>query len=60
VVKKATKTYSRFSTVVTIRHGGRYRAFVKMPPGPFASGASVQTVVVHAAPTSTLKGKRKG
>ena len=52
VVKKATRTFSRFSLVVTVRHGGRYRAFVKLHGGPLVSGASTQTVVLHAAPSS--------
>jgi hypothetical protein len=56
VVKKGTRTYSRFSMIVTIRHGGRYRAFVKLPTGPLASGVSIQTVVLHAAPRPA-KGK---
>jgi hypothetical protein len=55
VVKKATRTFSRFSLVVTVRHGGRYRAFVKLHGGPLVSGASTQTVVLHAAPSSKRK-----
>jgi hypothetical protein len=55
VVKKGTRSFSRFSIVATVRHGGRYRAFVKLPPGPFVSGFSTQTLVLHAAPR-----KRKG
>jgi hypothetical protein len=51
VVKKATRSFSRFSMVVNVRHGGRYRAFVKVKPGPVASGYSSQTVVLHAAPS---------
>jgi hypothetical protein len=48
-VKKATRTSSRFSLVVKVRRGGRYRAYVKPRPGPFAPGNS-PTVVLHAAP----------
>jgi hypothetical protein len=59
VVKKAGRTFSRFSTVVSVRLGGRYRAFVKVRPGALASGYS-QTVVLHAAPTTVKKTKRKG
>jgi hypothetical protein len=51
VVKKAGRTFSRFSLVATVRHGGHYRAFVKLKPGPLVSGTSTQTVLLHAAPT---------
>ncbi len=54
-VKKATKSYSRFSAIVRIRHTGRYRAYVRLPRGPLASGFSARTIVLHAAP----KAKRK-
>jgi hypothetical protein len=57
VVKKATRTFSRFSLVVKVRHGGRYRAFVKLRRGPLVSGISAQTVYLRAAPG---KAKRKG
>lgn len=50
VVKKDTRSFSRFSLVVTVRHGGSYRAFVQVRPGPVASGYSTQTVSLHAAP----------
>jgi hypothetical protein len=56
VVKKARRTFSRFSLIVKIRHSGRYRAFVKLTRGPLASGISAQTVYIHAAP---VKAKRK-
>ncbi len=52
-VKKGTKSYSLFSSVVTVRKGGRYRAFVKIPTGELYSGASTQTYVLHAAPKKT-------
>jgi hypothetical protein len=55
VTKKATRTYSRFSVVVSVRQGGRYRAYVKPPKGPLASGYS-STLVLHASPA---KAKRK-
>jgi hypothetical protein len=48
-VKKGGRTFSRFSLVVKVRHTGRYRAFVKLGTGPYASGYSA-TVVLHAAP----------
>ena len=53
-VKKATRTYSRFSLVVSVRRGGRYRAFVNPPPGPHSSGYS-PTVVLHARPAKKHK-----
>jgi hypothetical protein len=58
VARKGNRTFSRFSMVVTVRHGGRYRAFVKLPTtGPLASGWSAHTVVLHAAPVGTRRGK---
>jgi hypothetical protein len=51
VVKKGTRTSSRFSLVVTVRQTGRYRAFVIMPKGPFVSGPSQTTILLHAAPS---------
>jgi hypothetical protein len=58
VVKRATKTMSRFSIVVTVRHRGRYRAFVPVSKGGYVSGAS-QSLVLAAA-SSSGKGKTKG
>ncbi|MCW3068150.1 MAG: hypothetical protein JWL67_775 [Solirubrobacterales bacterium] len=49
-VKKAGRTFSRFSLVAKVRRGGRYRAFVRLHSGPLVSGASIQTVLLHAAP----------
>lgn len=40
---------SRFSIVATVHHGGRYRAYVKVPNGKLAPGASTTTIVLHAA-----------
>jgi hypothetical protein len=48
IVKRATRTISRFSAIVKVRHTGRYRAYVKLRPGKLVSGYSVQTVVLHA------------
>jgi hypothetical protein len=53
-VKKATRTTSRFSLVVKVRRGGRYRALVKPPTGQFSSGYS-PTVVLHAPPAKKRK-----
>jgi hypothetical protein len=56
VAKKGPGGTSRFSIVATVRHGGRYRAYVKMAPrAKFASGPSLATVVLHAAPASALR-----
>jgi hypothetical protein len=48
-VKPASQKFSRFSTVVKVRRGGRYRALVKVLPGPVVSGVSAGTIVLHAA-----------
>jgi hypothetical protein len=53
VVKRGTKTVSRFSAIETVRRGGTYRAYAVVPgKGALVSGAS-PTVTLHAAPTST-------
>ncbi|HEX3510927.1 MAG TPA: hypothetical protein VHT27_07500 [Solirubrobacteraceae bacterium] len=49
VAKRNNASSSRFSVVATVRHGGRYRVFVKPPRGKLAAGASSTTVVLHAA-----------
>jgi hypothetical protein len=48
IVKRATKTFSRFSKVVTIRKTGHYRAYVVLHSGSLVSGAS-PSVTLHAA-----------
>jgi hypothetical protein len=48
-VEPGSENFSRFSIVVKLRNSGRYRAFVKVPPGPVVSGASARTIVLHAA-----------
>jgi hypothetical protein len=58
VVKRATKTVSRFSDVVTIKRGGRYRALVLLAKGPLASGHS-SAITLHAAQASTKKKKNQ-
>jgi hypothetical protein len=50
VVKRATKTFSRFSAIVTIQRTGRYRALVVPRKGPLDEGASPQTILLRAAP----------
>jgi hypothetical protein len=49
VVKRGTRTISRFSQVLAIRKSGHYRAYVVLGPGPLVSGAS-PTVTLHAGP----------
>ena len=44
--KKGGANASRFSIVTKIRKGGRYRAYVKVRPGPVVSAASQTTVVL--------------
>lgn len=59
VVKRATKTLSRFSSIVSIRRSGRYRAFVVIHRGAFVSGFSQQTIVLHAASRPARKKQAK-
>jgi hypothetical protein len=51
IVKRATRTFSRFSQVLTIHKGGHYRAYVVLRTGPLVSGAS-SSVTLHAAPSA--------
>ncbi len=48
VVKKGGLTFSRYSVISKIVHGGTYRVFVKLKPGKLVSGYS-STFVLHAA-----------
>jgi hypothetical protein len=56
VVKRATRTFSRFSQVLTIRKGGHYRAYVVLHTGPLVSGAS-PSLTLHGAPATKRKGR---
>jgi hypothetical protein len=49
VVKRATRSASRFSAVVNIKQTGHYRAFVRLHRGPLVSGFS-PTIFIHGAP----------
>jgi hypothetical protein len=49
VTKKGGASSSRFSIIATIRHGGRYRVYVRVPHGPLTSGPSLTSIIVHAA-----------
>jgi hypothetical protein len=53
---KGAGNSSRFSIVEKLKHGGRYRAFVKLPKGPLASAPSRTSIVLHAAPSAKRKG----
>ncbi len=57
VVRRGTRTISRFSAVVNVRDAGRYRALVEIRPGPLTSGHS-STILLHA-PTTKKKGKQR-
>ncbi len=59
VVKRATKSLSRFSAVVSVSDAGAYRAFVEVPPGPLASGHS-QSIQLQAAAKKSKKKKQTG
>ena len=48
VAKKGGLTFSRYSIVSKIIHGGTYRVFVKLKPGKLVSSYS-STVVLRAA-----------
>ncbi len=50
-VKRATRSFSRFSQVVTVRKAGRYRAYVVLPTGALVSGAS-SSVTLRADPNA--------
>jgi len=47
VAVKATRSMSRFSVIVKITHGGRYRAYVSLRSKPLKSGGS-NAVSLHA------------
>jgi hypothetical protein len=44
-LKRGSSSYSRFSVVVKIANGGRYRAYVKLGKGPLVSGASASVSI---------------
>ncbi|HMH47798.1 MAG TPA: hypothetical protein VK538_08795 [Solirubrobacteraceae bacterium] len=57
-VKRGTQKVSRFSAIVRIRTGGRYRAYVQPKKGAVVAGSSA-TVLLHSASGSTVKAKQK-
>lgn len=58
-LKRGGKTFSRFSTIVGIRHAGRYRAMVKLAKGPLDSGTSKGIVIRGTVPKVKKHGRRK-
>jgi hypothetical protein len=48
-LKRGTSSFSRFSMVVKVRKGGRYRAYVKMGTGGLMSGYSRNNILLHSA-----------
>ncbi|MFI5004058.1 MAG: hypothetical protein ACHQE6_03495 [Solirubrobacterales bacterium] len=58
ITRSATAGFSRFRAVVSIRHGGQYRALVKVANGRQISGSS-NAVILHGVPAHVRKGKRK-
>jgi len=57
LVKKAGKKFSRFSIVVNVRVGGRYRAVVKLRNAAVVTGYS-PTVVLKAGPSKAKRAKK--
>ncbi len=57
IVKRGTRTVSRFSAIVTLKKSGLYRAYVVLPSGPLVSGAS-PTVKLTAAPNGARHKKK--
>jgi hypothetical protein len=57
VAKRATKTMSRFSSIVSIKYTGRYQVYVRVRTGANVSGNS-QSIVIHAAPARKAHGKK--
>jgi hypothetical protein len=58
VAKRATKSFSHFSLVTSVKRTGRYRAVVQLSKGPLVSGTS-KTVLVHATPAPPRKSTKK-
>jgi hypothetical protein len=50
VVKRATRSFSRFSVIVKVLKAGNYRVLVKLRPGGAVESGTSQTVYLHAAP----------
>lgn len=57
ILKKATKTVSRFSVIVNLSGTFHYRAFVRLPKGAVESGSGANVLI--KAPASTVKTKRR-
>jgi hypothetical protein len=55
-VKRATGTFSRFSTVVKVRRSGNYRVLIEPKPGGLAAGSSAHLALRAAPGTKQKKG----
>jgi hypothetical protein len=55
IVKRGTATVSRFSSVVEVRRGGSYRAYVNLSHKQAVGPGYSRTLLLHAAPSSTTK-----
>ena len=60
VVKRGTKSISRFSVVVSVRDTGRYRAFVQVKPGPRRVGRQHDRDAACAEHEKAKKEKKEG
>jgi hypothetical protein len=57
VLRKATKTVSRFSVIVNLSGTSHYRAFVRLPKGALESGSSANVLI--KAPKGAVKHKKR-
>jgi hypothetical protein len=58
-IKKAGKTFSRFSTVIALSGNFRYRAYIKLAKGPLVSGHSSNVLVKAPKSAATEKHARR-
>ena len=59
IVKKATKSLSRFSVIVSLSGTFHYRAFVRLPKGAVESGTSANVLIKAPASKGTTKHKHR-
>jgi len=57
LLKKATKSLSRFSVIISLSGTFHYRAFVRLPKGAIESGSSANVLI--KAPKTATKHKRR-
>ena len=60
MLKRATKTLSRFSVIVSLSGTFHYRAFVQLPKGAIESGHSANVLIKAPKSSTTTKRGRKG